>query len=128
MSKLNHHRLITLAIYSLAFLWIFTGLTSIFFQPEVGYKILASAGITGVLADFSIYTGGALDIALGIWLLSRRKIKLCCIIQVLVITTYTILLSIIDAGFWLHPFGPVTKNFPIIILIIFLYQTSSKEL
>jgi hypothetical protein len=108
------------AKYSLAFLWIFTGITSIYFSPEVGYEILASASITGLMADISVYAGGALDILIGLWLLSSIKIRLCCIIQVVVIVLYTVLLTFIDMSFWLHPFGPITKNIPIVVLIFLI--------
>ena len=122
MKPISQEMLNKAAIYSLAFLWIFTGLTSIFFSPEVGYQILASASITGALADISIIGGGALDIAIGLWLLTAIRIKLCCLIQVAVIVSYTVLLTFIDASFWLHPFGPITKNFPILVLIIIVYS------
>jgi uncharacterized membrane protein YphA (DoxX/SURF4 family) len=120
MSNLNPEVLIKFAKYSLAFLWVFTGLTSIYFSPEIGYEILASANITGSMADFSVYAGGALDIVLGLWLLTSVKTKLCCIVQVAVIALYTAILTFIDASFWLHPFGPITKNIPIIVLILLI--------
>jgi hypothetical protein len=120
--KLNsQEKLHSAAIYSLAFLWLFTGLTSIFFSPEVGYEILASTNISGTLADISVLGGGVLDIALGLWLLTSIKLKLCCLTQIVVIVTYTLLLTLIDASFWLHPFGPITKNIPILVLIVFVY-------
>jgi hypothetical protein len=120
MSNLNPEILIKFAKYSLAFLWVFTGLTSIYLSPEIGYEILANANITGSMADFSVYAGGALDIVLGLWLLTSVKTKLCCITQISVITVYTILLTFIDASFWLHPFGPITKNIPIVVLILLI--------
>lgn len=120
MSNLNQKNLIIFAKYSLAFLWVFTGLTSIYFSPEIGYEILASANITGSMADFSVYAGGALDIVLGLWLLTSVKTKLCCTMQVAVIALYTAILTLIDASFWLHPFGPITKNIPIIVLILLI--------
>ncbi len=121
MITIKQDRLMKAAKFSLAFLWIFTGITSIYFSPEVGYEILASASITGLMADVSVYAGGALDIVIGLWLLTSIKIRLCCIIQVVVIVLYTVLLTFIDMSFWLHPFGPITKNFPIIVLIVFIY-------
>ncbi|KZN30668.1 hypothetical protein N474_13000 [Pseudoalteromonas luteoviolacea CPMOR-2] len=111
-----------LACFSLVFVWLFTGLTSIFFAPEVGFEILAKAQITGIYADISVYGGGLLDIFLGVWLITQRKLKLCCIAQIATIFIYSLLLTIIDASFWLHPFGPVTKNLPILVLIVWLYQ------
>ena len=123
MSTINQDNLIKAAKYSLAFLWIFTGLTSVYISPEIGYEILANANVTGALADVVIYAGGILDIVLGLWLITSFKTKLCCITQISVITIYTILLTFIDASFWLHPFGPITKNIPIIVLIGYVYAS-----
>ncbi|WP_440875370.1 DoxX-like family protein [Thalassotalea sp. PLHSN55] len=126
MKQNNQEKLYKSAIYALAFLWIFTGLTSIYFSPEIGYEILASANITGSMAAYSVYAGGTLDIILGLWLLTSIKTKVCCIVQVATIVLYTLILTVIDASFWLHPFGPITKNIPIIVLIIFVYSSLSK--
>ena len=109
------------ALYSLLFLWLFTGLTSIFFSPNLGYEILANAMISGWLADLAVWGGGVLDIVIGLWLLTSKRIKLCCLVQVVVMLVYTALLTIIDASFWLHPFGPLTKNIPIFVLIGYVY-------
>ncbi|GHF92124.1 DoxX-like family protein [Thalassotalea marina] len=128
MKPISQETLNKAAIYSLAFLWIFTGLTSIFFLPEIGYQILGSANITGTLADIVLIGGGTLDIMLGVWLLTSFRIKLCCALQVAVIVVYTLLLTIIDPSYWLHPFGPVTKNLPIIVLIIYLYNSKADEI
>jgi hypothetical protein len=114
------------AKYSVAFVWIFTGLTSVFFSPEIGFEILANANIIGSLAELAIYAGGILDIILGLWLLTSFKTKLCCIMQVGVIVIYTVLLTFIDANFWLHPFGPITKNIPIIVLIGYVFVSANK--
>ena len=124
MKPISQETLNKAAIHSLAFLWTFTGLTSIFLSPEIGYQILAGANINGTLADISVIGGGALDIVLGLWLITSFRIKLCCLIQVAVIVSYTLLLTFIDASFWLHPFGPITKNFPILVLIVFVYSSS----
>lgn len=120
MQNFNHKNLIDAAIYSLSFLWIFTGITSIFFSSEIGYEILLKANIEGVFASLLLWGGGLLDIIIGLWLLTRVKLKACCLAQIGIIVIYTILLTIIDYSFWLHPFGPITKNFPIIILILFI--------
>lgn len=121
MKQNIQEKLYKAAIYSLSFLWVFTGLTSIYFSPEIGYEILASANITGSMASFSVYAGGALDIVLGFWLLTSVNTKLCCLVQIAVIASYTLILTVIDMSFWLHPFGPITKNIPIVVLIGYVY-------
>ena len=125
MNNLNQQTLNKAAKYSLAFLWIFTGLTSVIFSPEIGYEILANANITGSLAEVAIYAGGILDLILGLWVITSIKTRLCCIVQVSVIALYTVLLTFIDTSFWLHPFGPITKNIPIIVLIAYVYASNA---
>ncbi len=110
--------LFKLAKISLAFLWVFTGLTSLFFSPNLGFNLLESVNIMGSNATLLVYSGAFLNITLGVWLLLSWKTKLCCTIQFFTIITYTTLLSIIDASFWLHPFGPLTKNLPILVLTL----------
>ncbi len=113
---------------SLSFLWIITGITSTFFAKDIGYDVLAKAGITGSFANFAIVSASVLDIAIGIWLLIGRNLQGCYLLQLLVITVYTILLSVIDASFWLHPFGPLTKNIPLMIMIYWLYRKEKPEI
>jgi hypothetical protein len=109
-----------LARLSLAGLWIFTGITSVFIAPEIGYEVLASAGITGQTAASLIYLGSGLDILIGLWVLSGWQLKPCCWLQLTVIISYSLLLSFIAPEYWLHPFGPLTKNIPIAVLIYIL--------
>ena len=115
------------AILSLSFLWIFTGLTSTVFSPEIGYQILAGANINDTLADIFVFGGGVLDICLGLWLLSSLRLRLCCLVQIAVIIIYTLILTVIDVSYWLHPFGPLTKNLPILVLICVLYCAQEKQ-
>ena len=111
-----------IARLSLGFLWSFTGLVSIFYAENMGYRILADAGITGFFADACIYGGSITDIMIGAWLFLGRGIAACCILQIVFIIIYTVLLSIIDPVYWLHPFGPLSKNIPILVLVYVLYK------
>ncbi|WP_290622173.1 DoxX-like family protein [Kangiella sp.] len=121
---MKDHTLLTLARYSLALLWVFTGLTSIFFDYQTGYELLINFGFNEAITRALIYSGAILDIGLGLWILSNKKMKLCYVIQILIIASYTILLTIIEPSYWLHPFGPVSKNLPIIMLIFILHSIS----
>lgn len=107
---------------SLAFLWMFTAMTSAFFAREEGFEILAGGGITGYLADFCLYSGSLLDAIIALWLLLGKRLGLCYLIQFWVVIVYSLLLTVIDANFWLHPFGPLTKNIPLLALIYILFS------
>jgi len=111
---------------SLSFLWVFTGLTSYFFAKEIGYEILALGGIGGSLAEACIVAGSVLDILIGLWLVLGRQLRWCYVLQLCVIAVYTLLLTLIAPDFWLHPFGPLTKNVPLMVLIYWLYINEVK--
>lgn len=124
---LSKNTLLTASKVSLSLLWIFTGLTSLFFSPELGLDLLKNSGFSAEVAHLLVFCGSAVDIGIGLWVLSGIQLKLCSLLQIIVISTYTILLTIIEPSYWLHPFGPLTKNFPIIVLILThltLYQAT----
>jgi DoxX-like family len=114
--------------WALALLWLSTGITSIWGAPEIGYEVLARGHIVGDLAAASLYLGSALDIFLGLWILTGYRLWWCGWVQILTIITYTVLLTLIAAEFWLHPFGPLTKNLPIVILIYVVFINKTRLL
>jgi hypothetical protein len=120
-------RTILICRLSLAFMWLLTAATSIWWGRSIGYDVLATVDIYEGQADFCINTGAALDAIIGFWLLSGRHQGLCYKIQLAVILTYSLLLTIIAPQFWLHPFGPLVKNFPIIMLVYLLLKFHQKQ-
>lgn len=110
------------AVLSLGFLWVFSGITSVFFAKDIGLEVLARAGVTGSQANLYIALGSALDVVIGVWLLTGWRLRLCCLLQMGVIAVYTLLLTAIEPSLWLHPFGPLTKNIPVLILVYCLYS------
>lgn len=112
------------AKYSLVFLWLMTGFTSLFFAPELSYEILREGGITATLADACLLAGALADIVIGLWLLSGRYQRGCYYSQIGIIVVFTLLISLLMPAYWLHPFGPVSKNVPILVLIWLYYSTA----
>lgn len=107
---------------SLCFLWIFTGITSVFLAKDIGHEVLQNVGFSLEASELLIISGSLLDGILGIWLLLGRHLKACYLIQLFVIVIYSVLLTIFSPDFWFHPFGPLTKNLPIMVLIYYLYE------
>jgi uncharacterized membrane protein YphA (DoxX/SURF4 family) len=117
----NH---IFLARLSLSFIWIFTAFTSLFLDRETGREIIALTAISGHYDDGLINAGSLLNLVIGVWLLTGYKLRWACWVQIIVILAYTAVLSIIAPAYWLHPFGPVTKNIPLLVLIYWLSVSS----
>lgn len=109
---------------SLSILWIFTGLTSLFWAKDIGYQVLSQGGVEGILADVAVLCGSVVDITIGLWLLSNWRLSWCFKAQLIIITAYTVLLTIMAPSFWLHPFGPLSKNIPLACFIYILLQDS----
>lgn len=105
--------------FSLAALWIFTGLTSAFFDRASGYALLAQAGIQGTLATVLIYGGAATDFLLGACMLCRWR--LVYLAQIALMLIYMVIIACLMPQEWLHPLGAVTKNTPLIFATYLLY-------
>lgn len=110
---------------SLSLLWLFTAASSFLWGRAIGYDVLAKQEITGAFADLCINAGSLVDAAIGLWLLTAYNLQWCYRAQLIIILSYTILLSVIDSSFWLHPFGPLTKNIPLLVFIFWLSQVES---
>lgn len=112
---------------SLAAVWLVAGVVSMGVYPvEDSYAMLARVGITGGLAPIALYGAAAMDIAFGLGTLFLRQRKLLWIAQVTLIVLYTITITFYLPEFWLHPFGPLIKNLPILAIILLLYELEKR--
>lgn len=115
-----------LLLAAIAFVWFFTALTSAFFDLDSGYALLKAGGIEGGLATLSLYAGACLDLALGAGMLMKQYRLLAMKLQVLLMVSYSVIISFIIPEQWLHPFGPVTKNLPMIAATLLLIATDPR--
>ncbi|MBB4125969.1 uncharacterized protein YbjT (DUF2867 family) [Xanthomonas translucens] len=105
--------------WSIALMWIVTGYVSAFAYPVAdSLALLARTGLHGSLALFALYAAAALDAALGLALLCLpRWRRHTYAAQLLLIGTYTVLISVFLPEYWLHPYGPILKNLPLLAAI-----------
>ncbi|MCY4044266.1 MAG: DoxX-like family protein [Cellvibrionales bacterium] len=113
--------------FSLAFLWVATAITATFFDRATGLSVLAMANISGNLALACIYAGSLVNLVIGLWLLTPFKREACYYTQISIITIYSSTLSVIAPTLWFHPFGPLTKNIPIIAIIVVLLSIEKMQ-
>jgi uncharacterized protein YbjT (DUF2867 family) len=104
---------------SLAYMWIFTGLVSLFIFPiEQSYAMLAKAGISGLWAPILLFGAAILDVLLGIATLFAYRLSFIGSIQIAIIILYSVIITFSQPELWAHPFGPVSKNIPLIIMTL----------
>ena len=116
--------LLPLLRFSIAFVWIAAGIISAFIYPvEQSYALLEEVGLSGVMLPVILYGASLIDILIGLAMIRGTRLKLTCLIQLLVIIAYSLIIMIKLPIFWLHPFGPVIKNIPLIMSILIIMFT-----
>lgn len=107
---------------TLSAVWLVTGALSLGIYPlEDSLALLSRIGLAGTPSLIALYLGAITDIVMGLLTLFIRS-KSLWIVQGLLILAYTLIISIGMPEFWLHPFGPLLKNLPILLLLWLLYQ------
>jgi hypothetical protein len=102
---------------TLAAMWLATGALSLSIYPQAdSLGLLARVGLQGATALTTLYLAAALDIALGLLTLFRPS-KFLWQAQAMLIVAYTLIISLWLPEFWLHPFGPILKNLPVLMLL-----------
>lgn len=105
-----------LLLASLAFVWLLTGLVSLWWNRTAGHALLADAGIGGTLATLLITGGGLLDLGLGLLMLAQRWRRRILQAQVAVTGLYLVLASVMVPAVWLDPLGALAKTLPLLAL------------
>ena len=85
-------------------------------SAERSYELLAQAGVPSAMHPLALYGAAALDLVLGVATLAFRH-RAVWLAQAAVIVGYTAILTLRMPEFWLHPFGPLVKNLPMLAVI-----------
>jgi uncharacterized protein YbjT (DUF2867 family) len=112
---------------AIAIVWLASGAVSLGLYPvEQSYALLARAGITATAATAALYGAAALDLAFGIATLAMARRRTLWIAQAAAIIAYTAIITVSLPEYWLHPFGPVLKNLPMLAAIWMLYELEER--
>ena len=119
---------------SLVVVWLATAVVSVWELHGQSRELLAglptawAEGHAPWLPTAIILAGAAADAVLGLWLALRPGRQAYGAALLMMITT--LLATAIQPAWWLHPFGPLTKNLPIAAILWVLLQdeaTSSQK-
>jgi hypothetical protein len=80
--------------------------------------MLARVGLEGTAAKAALYGAAVLDLAFGIATLVMRKRRVLWLAQGALIVAYTAIITAFLPEQWLHPFGPLLKNIPMLAAIV----------
>ena len=107
----------------IGFVWIWSGIVSAFLYPQpLAFELLHEIGVPVGLDVPLLYFASFLDILIGILTIVGYRLQTILSLQLLVIGVYTLLLTFLAPYHWLHPFGPVLKNLPLMVSIYILMK------
>ncbi|KQY51286.1 NAD(P)H-binding protein [Lysobacter sp. Root494] len=120
--------LLPLLRVAVALVWIVTGIVSLGVYPvPESLALLARVGLHGSFALVALYVAAILDLALGIATLAMRRRQWLYAFQALVTLGYTAIITVWLPGYWLHPYGPVLKNLPLLAALWLLHALDREE-
>ncbi|MCQ8117942.1 NAD(P)H-binding protein [Methylomonas rosea] len=114
--------------YVIAFVWLWSGITSLFFYPhQLSYLLLAPLGINGFGAPMALYGLAAMDIALGLATLARLRIRSLMLWQFWIVLGYSAAVAACLPEFVFHPFGPLLKNLPFLMCLLMVRAMEGEQ-
>jgi nucleoside-diphosphate-sugar epimerase len=112
---------------SIALVWVATAIVSAGLYPvEQSYQLLDRTGVPAALAPLMLYGAAGLDLLLGIATLMLARRRWLWLAQLGLIGFYSIVIAFRLPEFLLHPYGPLTKNLPMLAAIWLLYELEEK--
>ena len=110
--------------FSIACVWLWTAAVSFGLYPVAdSLSLLQRTGVPEFLAPYALYGAAMLDLAFGVLTLglrgrARQRLWLA---QAALIAGYTAIITLRLPEFWMHPFGPLSKNLPMLAALALLY-------
>ena len=115
---------------AVALIWLVTGILSLGIYPtEESLSMLARVGLGGAVAWVALYGAAVLDLAFGagVYLVSGKWRRWLWRAQMALIAGYSTLIAFFLPEYWLHPFGPLLKNVPLLAAILLLHELEPGE-
>ena len=115
---------------SVALVFIVTGIVSFGVYPLTSsVELVVRTGAPASVAPWLVYAGAALDIALGVlvFVLPGRARRSLWRAQAALILAYSAIITWRLPEFWLHPYGPMLKNLPLLAAIWLLHEMEDRE-
>ncbi|KFN50478.1 hypothetical protein P873_07385 [Arenimonas composti TR7-09 = DSM 18010] len=114
--------------WTVALVWLWTAAVSFgLYPPADSLALLARVDLHGFPALVALYGAAALDAGIGLALLRRRRARALYRLQIAVILAYTVLVTVFLPEFWLHPYGPISKNLPLLAALLVLHELDTVE-
>lgn len=109
--------------YSLAILWLYSGIVPIAFNQADSLTMLVKMGIPSSLQWALFILASLIDVGYGMLILTKWRYQpLLWLAQFITVASYSGLIAVFLPENFTHPFAPLIKNLPIMAMLWFLFQ------
>jgi uncharacterized protein YbjT (DUF2867 family) len=116
-----------LVTVAMAVMWLITAYVSWFSWPHAESRAwLAACGVPDLLQEPMLLGASVFDATIGVLLLLRPRPWVWAL-QLALVSGYTVILSFGLPWFWLHPFGPLSKNLPLLAVMLVMWRVSARK-
>ncbi|SEH95924.1 SDR family oxidoreductase [Pseudomonas asplenii] len=90
-------------------------------------RIMAEFGVTGGAASFAVWLGSLCDGLLGLGMLFRRWRRRTFQAQLLLMASYTLIITLVLPHYWFDPYAAVAKNLVLMVATLWLLWTEPRQ-
>ncbi len=105
---------------AVAIVWVGSGVVSLGLYPVADSMAMLSR--VGLASPLVLYGAALTDIALGAAIYLVRRRRWLWRLQIALIAGYSAVIALCLPELWLHPFGPLLKNLPMLAAIVALHE------
>ena len=117
----GHTFTVLFALLAISFIWIWSGLSSLISWDQ-SYDLMQEIGANHEMSILFTLLGSFADLFLGIAVFWKKYRKQVIVLQMITMFVFMAILTIGAPHYWLHPFGVLSKNIPLIALSYYLYR------
>ena len=113
-------------VAALVVMWLYSGLQPILTVPTESLQMLARVGISAVWQWPLLLAVSVCDVAVALWIVWQPSRTLWWL-QCGLVAFYSVVIALWLPENWLHPFGPLIKNLPIMAMMAHLATSEARR-
>ena len=115
-------------VYSIAFLWLWSGIQPALFALTQSLDLLAQTGVQAAYRLPLFAFSCALDVFFGLGCATRLRHRAWFwAAQAAVVLAYSAIVAFRLPQMWAHPFAPLVKNVPLVAVMFYLFDVNRSE-
>lgn len=119
--------LLPLLQFSLGLLWLYTAWVSAFAYPQAqSLGLIAQTGLDDIHIQITaLYLAVTCNFIIGLALIFNYRPRSFAGLSLLLMLSYTLIISLYLPQMWIHPFAPLAKNLPIFVATLMIIRARS---